>query len=169
MYRFNTDLADSTIRFAVWGETRVQYAIPRMRLIRPSSVNCTGFNWRTLGQLKMTSPPPSGGAPRFVIWVRVIDLAISLSDQLSWLLPLSLLLSFPLFTFNSKLSEIPKRFNWGNMTVRTVSTYRIKAKSINKFARQMLAISCQNTYRQIDIVSSNALKHKNSRCLWKWC
>lgn len=55
---------DSATRFAICGETLVQYAFPRIRLISPGSVKSIGLSSRTMGHLNSTNPPPPGGAPR---------------------------------------------------------------------------------------------------------
>ncbi|KAG4096325.1 hypothetical protein H8356DRAFT_1343541 [Neocallimastix lanati (nom. inval.)] len=53
--------------FVIWGETPIAYTIPRIRFIQLSLLYCTGFNYLTIGQLNLTSPPPFGGLPRFSI------------------------------------------------------------------------------------------------------
>lgn len=67
IYLFNTDLAESTNLLAFCGDTLVEHAIPRIRFILPSSVNCIGFNDLIIGHLKLTSPPPKGADPRLII------------------------------------------------------------------------------------------------------
>uniref|UniRef100_A0A0E9XMZ4 Secreted protein n=1 Tax=Anguilla anguilla TaxID=7936 RepID=A0A0E9XMZ4_ANGAN len=68
MNLFKMLLAESTILFAIWGETRTEYAVPRMRLILPGSVSWTGRMVLRTGQEKCTSPPPPGGIPLFTIF-----------------------------------------------------------------------------------------------------
>lgn len=53
------------MRLEACGETRAEYATPRMRFTMPSSVRLMGGRWRTTGSRTSTSPLPSGGAPRF--------------------------------------------------------------------------------------------------------
>jgi hypothetical protein len=59
-----TPRAASTTRFDICGDTRVEYAIPRTRLMRPGSMSLSGVKHRTTEHRKNTCPPPSGGAPR---------------------------------------------------------------------------------------------------------
>lgn len=59
--------AASMIREDMDGATLVVYAMPLILLILPSSTRSTGFNSFTIGQVKITSPPPFGGAPLFLI------------------------------------------------------------------------------------------------------
>lgn len=99
MYRFKTDLAAATNRFANCGDTRTEcllrtpqgkkkryvrtvrgrlrlacpkerrtHAMPRIFEIRPVLVKSNpDLIARTEGQVKVISPPPAGGCPRFVI------------------------------------------------------------------------------------------------------
>jgi len=55
---------DSATRLAICGETLVQYAFPRIRLISPGSVKSIGLSSLTIGHVNSTNPPPPGGAPR---------------------------------------------------------------------------------------------------------
>jgi len=63
----NWERATSVSLFVIWGETPIAYTIPRIRFIQLSLLYCTGFNYLTIGQLNLTSPPPFGGLPRFSI------------------------------------------------------------------------------------------------------
>jgi hypothetical protein len=48
--------------------TVLAYAMPRMRLILPGSTKLRVLTCFTMGQRNRTSPPPSGGEPRFLIF-----------------------------------------------------------------------------------------------------
>ena len=54
-------------RFAVFGPSFAVYATPLTLLTLPASVSSTGESSLTVGRVSWTSPPPRGGAPRFLI------------------------------------------------------------------------------------------------------
>ena len=66
------------MRLLLCGETRMEWAMPRMRLTMPSSVRATGASARTTGTATRTSPPPC--APPLPVAGR----GRSRSDSLSW-------------------------------------------------------------------------------------